>query len=152
MCILVTQSCPIFCDPMDCSLIGSSIHGILQAKILEWVVMSFFRWSSWPRNWIRFSCTAGRFFTVSATREACRRKEREFHSSRPCWEYRIGNIDSLRWTMSDSWFPKKIYVPDQGQGLITQELFCSRILLKWKRDRENFWHRHQKGDGECPPR
>ena len=35
-------------------------------------------------------------------------------------------------------------------GLITQELLCSRVLLKWKRDRESFWHRHQKGGGECP--
>ena len=39
-----------------------------------------------------------------------------------------------------------------GTGLITQELLCSRVLLKWKRDRESFWHRYQKGDRECPPR
>ena len=38
----------------------------------------------------------------------------------------------------------------QGPGLITQELLCSRVLLKWKRDRESFWHRLQKGEGECP--
>ena len=44
----VTQSCPTLCDPMDCSLSGSSIHGILQAGILEWVAISFSRRSSQP--------------------------------------------------------------------------------------------------------
>ena len=39
------------CDPMDCSLPGSSVHGILQARILEWVAISFSRGSSQPRNW-----------------------------------------------------------------------------------------------------
>ena len=39
--MLVAQSCPTFCDPMDCSLPGSSVHGILQARILEWVAISF---------------------------------------------------------------------------------------------------------------
>ena len=42
----VAQSCPTLCDPMDCSLPGSSIHGILQARILEWVAISFSRGSS----------------------------------------------------------------------------------------------------------
>ena len=39
----VTQSCPTLCDPVDCSLPGSSLHGILQARILEWVAISFSR-------------------------------------------------------------------------------------------------------------
>ena len=47
----VTQSCPTLCDPMDCSLPGSSIPGILQAGILEWVAISFSRISSQPRDW-----------------------------------------------------------------------------------------------------
>ncbi|ADY76802.1 PP287 [Orf virus] len=46
----VAQSCPTFCDPMDCSLPGSSIHGILQAKTLEWVAISFSRGSSSLRD------------------------------------------------------------------------------------------------------
>ena len=70
MCVLVAQSCPILCDPMDCSLPGSSVHGILQARILEWVAISFPRGSSWPRDWTWVSCVAGRCFTISATREA----------------------------------------------------------------------------------
>ena len=42
----VTQSCPTLCDPMDCNLPGSSVHGILQARILEWVAIFFSRGSS----------------------------------------------------------------------------------------------------------
>ena len=45
------QSCPTLCDPMDCSLPGSSVHGILQARILEWAAISFSRGSSQPRDW-----------------------------------------------------------------------------------------------------
>ena len=47
----VTQSCPTLCDPIDCSLPDSSVHGILQARVLEWVAIAFFRGSSWPRDW-----------------------------------------------------------------------------------------------------
>ena len=43
------QSCPTLCDPMDCSLPGSSVHGIFQARILEWVAISISRGSSQPR-------------------------------------------------------------------------------------------------------
>ena len=66
----VAQSCPTLCNPMDCSLLGSSIHGILQARILEWVAISFSRRSSQPRNQTQVSCISGRHFTVWATREA----------------------------------------------------------------------------------
>ena len=58
------------CDPMDCSLTGSSVHGIFQARVLEWIAISFSRGSSWPRNQTRVSHIAGRRFTVWATREA----------------------------------------------------------------------------------
>ena len=66
----VTQPSPTLCNPMDCSLPGSSVHGMLQARILEWVAMLSSRGSSQPRDWTQVSCTAGRFFTVWATREA----------------------------------------------------------------------------------
>ena len=55
---------------MDCSLPGSSVHRILQARILEWVAISFSRGSSQPRYWTQISCIAGRFLTIWATREA----------------------------------------------------------------------------------
>ena len=70
VCCLVTQSCPTLCDPMDCSPPGSSVHGILQARILEWVAISFSRGSSQPKELTQVSCTADRFLTISATREA----------------------------------------------------------------------------------
>ena len=58
------QSCPTLCDPMDCSPPGSSVHGILQARIVDWVTISFSRGSSQPRDQTQVSCTAGRHFTV----------------------------------------------------------------------------------------
>ena len=67
--VLVTQSCPTFCDSMDYSLPGSSVHGFLQARILEWVAIPFSRGSFWPRDWTQVACNTGRFFTAWATRE-----------------------------------------------------------------------------------
>ena len=64
MCMLVTQLCLTLCDPMDCSPPGSSVRGILQARILEWVAMSFSRESSQPRDQTRVSRIAGRVFTI----------------------------------------------------------------------------------------
>ena len=50
VCAKSLQSCPTLCDPMDCSLPGSSVHRILQARILEWVAISYYRGSSQPRD------------------------------------------------------------------------------------------------------
>ena len=63
---LCAQSCPTLCDPMGCSLPGSSVHGILQARILAWVAISFSKGSSQPRDQTWVSCIAGRFFTIWA--------------------------------------------------------------------------------------
>ena len=63
------QSCPTLWDPKDCSLPGSSVYGIFQARILEWVAISFSRGSSWPRDWSQVSRIVGRRFTVWATWE-----------------------------------------------------------------------------------
>ena len=54
------QSCPTLCNPMDCSPLGSSVHGILQARILEWVAISSSRGSSRPRDGTRVSCIGRR--------------------------------------------------------------------------------------------
>ena len=67
--MLVAQLCPILCNSMDYSPLGSSVHGILQARILEWVTISFSRGSSQLRDQTQF-CIAGRFFTIWAFREA----------------------------------------------------------------------------------
>ena len=63
--VKVAHLCPTLCDPM-----GSTVHGILQVRILEWVAFPFSRGSSRPRDQIQVSSTAGRFFTSWATREA----------------------------------------------------------------------------------
>ena len=52
----VVHSCPTLWDPMDCSLLGSSVHGVFQARILDWVAISFSRGYSWFRDWTRDSC------------------------------------------------------------------------------------------------
>ena len=70
LCVSVIQSCLTLCSPMDCSLPGSSVHGILQTRILEWVDIPSSRGSSQPRDRTWCSCIAGRFFTVWVTREA----------------------------------------------------------------------------------
>ena len=59
--------CLTLCNAMDCSLPRSSVHGILQARVLEWVLISFSKGSSQPRDWTWVSCMAGKFFTIWAT-------------------------------------------------------------------------------------
>ena len=63
--VKVAQSCPTLCDPIDCI-----VHGILQARIMEWVAFPFSRGSYQPRDRTQVSHIAGRFFTSWATREA----------------------------------------------------------------------------------
>ena len=58
--MLIAQLCPTLCDIMDCSLPGPSVHGILQARIPEWVAIPFSRGSTWPRDWIWVCGIAGR--------------------------------------------------------------------------------------------
>ena len=65
----VAQLCPTLWDPVDCSPPGPSVHGIFQARVLEWVAISFSRRSSWPRDRTRVSHIVGRCFTVWATRD-----------------------------------------------------------------------------------
>ena len=60
---VVAQSCPVLCDPGDCILPGSSVHGVFQGRVLEWVVISSSKESFPPRDRTRVSCIAGEFFT-----------------------------------------------------------------------------------------
>ena len=61
---LAAKWCSTLCNPVDCSPLDPSIHGISQARILEWVVISFLRWYSQPRDRTCVSCLAGGFFTT----------------------------------------------------------------------------------------
>ena len=71
-CVLVTQPCLALCNPKDCSPPGSSVHEILQTRILLWVAISFSRGSSQPRDQTRVSSTASRFFTIWAKVVLCK--------------------------------------------------------------------------------
>ena len=65
------QLCPTVCDPMDCRTPGSSVYGMLQARILEWVAIPFSRGSSWPRDSTRVSWIAGGFFATEPPWKPC---------------------------------------------------------------------------------
>ena len=62
--LLFAKPVGLFCDPMDCSPPGFSVHGLSQAKIVEWVAISFSREFSQPKNQVHIFCIAGRFFTT----------------------------------------------------------------------------------------
>ena len=84
--VLVAQSCPTLCDPMDCSPPGSSVSGMLQARILEWVAMPSSRGSSQCRDQTWVSCIAGRFFMIWATGEETARVITFWcHGTFLCW-------------------------------------------------------------------
>jgi len=79
----VTQPCPTLCDPLDCSLPGSSVHGIFQAIVLEWIAISFSRGSSQPKAQTRVSRIVDRRFTVWATREVPKKNKKVPFSPHP---------------------------------------------------------------------
>ena len=74
----VTQLCPTLCNPMGCSSPGSPVHGIFQARVLEWIVISFSMGSSWSMDWTLVSSLAGGFLTTSTTWEALQQSSSMF--------------------------------------------------------------------------
>ena len=82
VCAQLLQLCPALCDLVDCSSPGSSVHEILQARILEWVAMRTSRASSRPRDWTHISCIAGRFFN-------------HHWANWEVWKCKIGSIRNL---------------------------------------------------------
>ena len=113
----VTQSCLTLCDPMDCSLPGSSVHGIFQAIVLEWIAISFSRVSSQPRARTRVSHIVDRRFTVWATREVKSLRDHfNFYMiplKQPSWEI----LESVLWAIN----------------IITEVSFGTKVsILYWK--------------------
>ena len=85
--VFITQSCPTLCDPMDYIPPGSSVHGILQTRLLEWFAIPFSRETSQPRDWTQVSRVAGEFFTIWATLEikvTCKPKYINQHRDTHC--------------------------------------------------------------------
>ena len=99
----VAQLCPTLCDPMDCSLPGFSIHGVFQARTLEWGAISFSRGSSPPRDRTYVSCIAVRCFTLWATRELVRTMD---YSWKTCNEF----------SWSSQWGRRKMIIKKLAPG------------------------------------
>ena len=115
----------VFCNPMDCNRPGSSVHGILQARILEWVVISFSRGASPSRDEAQVSCIEAGCFTILAIRESPPSKEAwvksmDYHNGSQKWGHKMWieysksssfNYIEYRWALisETSWnfWPKK---------------------------------------------
>ena len=115
---------------MGCILPGSLVHGILHARILEWVAISFSRESSRHRDQTQVSCVTGRFFTNWATRETCSK----FSSEQLCWSPAPAARDSTwrgercRWVMRQ---------PLRFLGL---PIYFKFRILFYKNSRSEVWH------------
>ena len=90
--VLVTWPCSTLCDPMDCSLPGSCVHGILQARKLEWVAYPFS--SSQSRNRTGVSCIVGEFFTRWAIREAPKGDAMSAWTGKWTWAFHMAGKNS----------------------------------------------------------
>ena len=140
----VAQLCPAVCNPMDCSPPGSSVHGILQAKILKWVAMSSSRGPYQPRDWTHISHIADRFFTNWATLWEChmdfgtlKKKERE-----NCFFSSVQLLSHVRlfvtpWTAArhaslsttNTWsLPKLMFI--ESVMPFNHLIYCRRMLLR----------------------
>ena len=98
-CAQLLQSCPTLCSPMDCSLPGSNVHGILQARILEWVAMPSSRGSSWPRDWIHISVIADGFFTTEPLGKP-KINDLDLPAMQEAWVWSLGQEDPLEKEMA----------------------------------------------------
>ena len=139
---------------MDCNLPGSSVHGILQARILEGIAMPSSRGSALPRDRNQVSCIAGGFFTVWATREALNtvrwaqfsiysRANDSWLLSHVLWIMRISNLaggagdENGQWTgtfHSPRWTPSVIFLGDSFKSQVVSSCTCSlqQLSAYWK--------------------
>ena len=127
--VWITQSPPTLCNPKNYSLPGTSVPGILQARILEWVAIPFSRGSSQPRGRTQVSCIAGRFFTNRGTREAP-------------FTFTITYLLQISF-LSASW---AFYALSPFQSLVNgRRAITARYFLKWTYEKptalnNNTWH------------
>ena len=110
--------------PMDYRPLGSPVHGILQARKLKWIVIPFSRGSYWPKDQTWVSCTAGRFFTIWAIKEACDDSQRGLLYAIITPVFSICAVLS-RSVLSDSLRP--------------HGLQPTRLLCPWEFSREEYW-------------
>ena len=131
---------PALCDPVDGSLPGSSVHGIFQARVLEWVAISFSRESSRPRDRARVSRIGGRRFTIWATREA-----RPGIKSRSIPVSYIGRHILYHWAtreaLEQGFEPRKsVFKASWKKKKISWSQLIFPVMKKW--EPAPFWDRH----------
>ena len=130
--MLSLQSYPALCHPMGCSPPGSSVHGILQARILEWIAIPFSRGSSQSRDWTRVFCIAGRFFTTEPLGKPLSQLQVHIYFlffgflGKPFW------LDLFKWVFSGI-FCGWVYFDVEYNFL-----YLSFVYLTWKRAYLNF--------------
>ena len=138
VCVWVAQLFLTLCNHIDCSLAGSSVHGILRARILEWVVIPFSRGSSQPRDQTWVSCIAGKFFITWATREAQSRfivviwkgeSERGPHGGRCAWGW-LG-----KWLEAEKDWPKIAEVHTQARWAGVQAWEEKRVGVEYREEK-----------------
>ena len=120
----VAQSCPTLCDPMGYSLSGSSVHEIFQARVLEWVAISFSRGSSQPRDLNRVSCIAGRgFYHLDFPGPSGKSKRENYHvkvkvTSDSVTPWTVQSMESMEFSRPEYWsgqlFPSPGDLPNPG--------------------------------------
>ena len=120
----VAQSCPTLCDPMGYSLSGSSVHEIFQARVLEWVAISFSRGSSQSRDLNRVSCIAGRgFYHLDFPGPSGKSKRENYHvkvkvTSDSVTPWTVQSMESMEFSRPEYWsgqlFPSPGDLPNPG--------------------------------------
>ena len=124
----VAQSCLTLCSPMNCSLPGSSVHGVFQARTLEWVVMPSSRESSQPRGRTQVSCIAGRLFTIWATREV----PPVLNGCGKEWMVLQRDVTVLRFSRNWNWRSQNgvlLILPGNDLAFHRISLHCSLLML-----------------------
>ena len=137
MCVLSHSVCLTLCNSMDCSWPGPSVHGILQARTLEWVAMPSSRGSSQPRDQTQMSHIAGRFFTVWATRETPWRKvtENKYMRDENARQLIINHMWKVREKKSQHWQVPQLYWQKEDSS------HCWLFLLPvWVCDCDREWY------------
>ena len=121
----VSQSHPTLCDPVDCI-----VHRMLQARILEWIAVLFFRESSKPSDQTQVSHIAGRFFTYWAIRETLSllKKHSQFQWFAPTLEYSVGKVIPWLGSVTQSYLTLYKSLESSPPGSFVHRIFQARIL------------------------
>ena len=136
----VAQWCPTLSDPVDCSLPGSSVHGIFQARVLEWGAIAFYL----------FYTLIKLYYTKALSDKTS--------SLVPDWIPLLWTQESRSLSQLSN-FDTPGFLASRGEefnpGPMMRfdhlELLCNKILLKYERDRQSFWQNIRRGQKECPP-